>query len=171
MKEEIKPVIIDGKDSGWKASNFGYLIKPDGKTMVGRRNSCGYLRVSIKRKEFLMQRLIAELFIKKTKKNPDGTTIKGRAQVNHIDHNKENNRADNLEWCDQSYNMRHWNKNSENAKHTAKVYQCIQTGEIGTAKWFAGRLGVNHTSIRHCAIKNSTIHGLNFKECMLGGGK
>lgn len=42
-----------------------------------------------------VHRLVAEAFVD----NPNGYDV-----VNHIDHNTLNNRADNLEWCDQQYN-------------------------------------------------------------------
>lgn len=47
---------------------------------------------------FRIHRLVAEAFISK---NTD------KEQVNHIDGNKENNYATNLEWCSQSENMKH----------------------------------------------------------------
>ena len=49
-----------------------------------------------------VHRLVAEAFVE----NPMGYT-----EVNHKDENKANNRADNLEWCDRSYNCRYGSKN------------------------------------------------------------
>jgi hypothetical protein len=45
-----------------------------------------------------IHRLVAKAFVP----NPNNFT-----QINHIDGNKQNNNASNLEWCDQPYNMKH----------------------------------------------------------------
>jgi len=62
-------------------------------------------------KQFRIHRLVATLFI---------PMVEGKCQVNHIDGNKENNRVDNLEWCN----------NSENGKHSFRVL-----GRKPTAYW------------------------------------
>lgn len=59
----------------------------------------GYLKTRLcqnnKPKNVLVHRLVATVFAP----NPKGLTV-----VNHIDENKANNRADNLEWCTVQYN-------------------------------------------------------------------
>ena len=65
-------------------------------------NSNGYYRVGLnldgKNKMHLLHRLVAQLFIP----NPEN-----KPYVNHIDGNKLNCRADNLEWCTRSENEIH----------------------------------------------------------------
>lgn len=62
----------------------------------------GYLGIRIynnsNAKTFKIHRLVATYFIS----NPNNLP-----QVNHIDGNKENNKATNLEWCTQTENMQH----------------------------------------------------------------
>ena len=71
------------------------IIKPQLKD--GRYYGIG-LHKNGKLKNFLIHRLVAEAFL------PNTHNYK---QVNHIDANKHNNRADNLEWCSQEQNLYH----------------------------------------------------------------
>lgn len=65
-------------------------------------NTIGYERVQLfingKQKKFFVHRLVAEYFV-------DG--MDNNLVVNHIDGNKLNNNADNLEWCTRSENDLH----------------------------------------------------------------
>ena len=58
----------------------------------------GYLRTQIAGKTRLVHRLVALTFV------PSDV---GKDFVNHKDGNKQNNTADNLEWCTRSENMKH----------------------------------------------------------------
>lgn len=61
-------------------------------------NGAGYLFVRLNCKPYRLHRLVAEYFVKNEYNKPC---------VNHIDGNKLNNDASNLEWCTQSENMKH----------------------------------------------------------------
>ena len=65
-------------------------------------NGRGYLKVSLykngQQTQRLVHRVVADAFLDR---DPN------RDFVNHIDGNKRNNRADNLEWCTRSENMLH----------------------------------------------------------------
>lgn len=54
-----------------------------------------------------VHQLVAQEWLKDTDLNPDGTPIVGKKCVNHIDHNTENNKVTNLEYCDNKYNCNH----------------------------------------------------------------
>ena len=86
------------------ACRDGYLINSEtGNIIRGSVKKNGYVEVCIldedgKPHSILLHRLIAETFCKK--RNYDD-------EVNHIDGNKENNSADNLEWVSHAENLRH----------------------------------------------------------------
>ena len=56
-----------------------------------------------KKKTVSVHRLVAMAFVN----NPNPDKYK---EVNHIDENKLNNNADNLEWCTRSYNQKYYAK-------------------------------------------------------------
>ena len=68
----------------------------------GKIGSSGYLQWKTKRNNkcytYSIHRLIAIKYIP----NPNNYPV-----INHIDGNKLNNSIDNLEWCTQSYNIKH----------------------------------------------------------------
>lgn len=84
----------------------GYLISNKGRVFASYRkvimkpkiNSCGYNWYLIGRKFTLLHRIVAKAFVP----NPDNKPF-----VNHIDGNKLNNEASNLEWVTASENMLH----------------------------------------------------------------
>ena len=103
---------VPGYEGLYQISSLGRVksldrISNDGKTRHGRiistkENNRGYVQVHLYRDGFcrmkLLHRLVAEAFIQ----NPDNLP-----QVNHIDEDKSNNSAINLEWCTNLYNRRY----------------------------------------------------------------
>lgn len=85
-----------------------YKITSDGKVfsvrrkkyLKGRKCTNGYLMVILrnkgKAKQIAIHRLVAYAYLE----NPEGLPM-----VNHKDENKTNNSVDNLEWCDNTYNI------------------------------------------------------------------
>ena len=109
IMEEIiwRPVV--GYEGLYEVSNTGQvrsmnynktgvpgLLHPEVKKGEG---TLPYLRVIMhkdkKQKKFLVHRLVAQAFI---------PNHQGLPQVNHKDGDVQNNKADNLEWCDARYN-------------------------------------------------------------------
>lgn len=102
MKEIWKH--INGYED-YMVSNLGRvksLKRGKEKILVPGELRKGYLGLNLckngSQKSFKIHRLVAEAFLD----NPDNLP-----QVNHIDQNKQNNRVDNLEWCDNTYNIRY----------------------------------------------------------------
>ena len=105
---------IKGYEGKYKVSNQGrvYSIRSNKYLAIGN-NRKGYLYVrlwkdNIEKKEYI-HRLVARHFIP----NPNNLP-----QVNHKDENKENNRVENLEWCDAKYN----NNYGSHSKRVAEGY-------------------------------------------------
>lgn len=72
------------------------------KITVGHVNRKGYLEIKLQKgaikKPCRVHRLVAQAFIP----NPNNLP-----QINHKDGDKKNNKATNLEWCDNSHNIKH----------------------------------------------------------------
>lgn len=94
---------IEGYEGLYQVSNLGRIksfktSKP--KIMKNQSDNRGYLQIGLikdkKRKNFKIHRLVAEAFIENEFKKP---------QINHINEDKTDNRAINLEWVNQSENI------------------------------------------------------------------
>lgn len=87
--------------NGYQISNLGN-IKSNNQIIKQRKNKSGYLYAMIvlnnKRKFVRVHRLVAQAFI---------PNINNKPYVNHIDGNKTNNNASNLEWVTPKENTKH----------------------------------------------------------------
>lgn len=87
-----------------------------GRIMKPLHNHRGYLGVELDQKFYFIHRLVAEAFIPNPNNYP---------QVNHINENKTDNRVENLEWCNNQYNVIYSQGISVKCVETGKVYKCI----------------------------------------------
>lgn len=113
--EEWKPV--KGYEGLYEVSNLGRVkslnYRRTGKERIlkGRKNNWGYLQVILykddKRKNYKIHRLVAQAFLP----NPDNLP-----EVNHKDEDKTNNCVDNLEYCNNYYNVNYGTRNERAGK-------------------------------------------------------
>lgn len=97
-----------GFSSNYYASNTGRLLTAKhygGYAMVAvmkpALDGSGYYRTVMDGKTVRVHRVVAQTWIKNPLKKP---------QVNHIDHDRTNNRIDNLEWVTKAENVEHMMK-------------------------------------------------------------
>lgn len=115
--------------SKYQISNAGQVKNINTKKLIKGTISQGYLRVRLypddndKPKNFRVHRIVAELFCD----NENNYTI-----VNHVDCNKLNNHADNLEWVTTRQNTRHATQNGKmSVNNQRKVRRiCSKTKKV-----------------------------------------
>ena len=168
---------IKGFEGLYQISNYGSVKALKCKEKEGRGNwrkkdkiikqsedKKGYLRVRIYKNSVLytkkVHRLVAIAFIE----NPEK-----KSQVNHIDENKKNNNANNLEWCDNKYNCNYGTrtkratKSNINKETTSVPVLCIETNIIYPSINEAIRK-TGATNIFYCCIgKRKTAGGYHWK--------
>lgn len=151
MKEVFKD--IPGYEGLYQVSNLGrvkslnYLNTKQEKILKFRQNNCGYLYVTLSKngiaKCYSVHRLVARTFIENPANLP---------QVNHIDQNKQNNCALNLEWCTVQYNTRY---------SQAKKVGCYKEGEL--VKVYDAIIDVEKDGFKRWVIKRCCNNKSGYK--------
>lgn len=139
---------IKGWEEYYEVSDRGEVRnKQSGNLIVGDRNNCGYLRVTLYNKDnnppkqrFFRHRLVAEHFI------PNEF---GLREVNHKDLNLDNNTVENLEWVSRTDNEIH---SHEFGSKPFKPYRVLfSNGEnriFKSAGTLAEELGITRAAVR-----------------------
>ncbi len=166
---------ISGYEGIYKISNLGNIKSLERIDARGYRrkekyrrtvkNSDGYLIVGLRKcnveRKFSVHRLVAEHFIE----NPYNYL-----EVNHKDENKENNCAQNLEWCNHKYNMHYTQERHPNfmicsnpKKRDRKINQYSLDG-ILIKQWnsvmeIKRKTGLNPDSIWSCCKRGHRSQG------------
>lgn len=142
--------------TGLYVSSDGRFIAPRGGAQSPWANSSGYLAVKAGRRQMPVHRAVALAWVP----NPHG-----KSDVNHVDGNKHNNQAENLEWCTRSENIRHALDNGLHAcPETPVIGVNCETGDGVWARSQAevGALGFQQPNVNKC-LKGERKHHRGFE--------
>lgn len=156
-KEEIWKTIPEFPN--YQVSNMGRVKslgndkKRNEKILKPGKNKSGYLKVNLckegKMKTMKIHRLVGQAFVQ--------NDSLFNTEINHIDEDKTNNCAWNLQWCEHSYNMNYGTRNERskksltNNKKLSKSVICVETGIIYPSVMEIERLfSFNNSNICEC---------------------
>ena len=150
--EEWREVQLESGASR-RVSNLGRVCTANGKITEGSDSGAGYLRVGINGKKHYVHRLVAQAFL-------EPPPSEKHKEVNHIDGDPANNRADNLEWVTRSENIRHsFATNPERKSNASKQSKPVLGRRHGSeGEWVeyestmatARALGLNSGGVSRC---------------------
>ena len=162
---------VNGYEGAYEISNMGQIRSLDRTDSIGRlvkghilhpsKTPNGYLRLNLckngKIKMHSIHRLVADAFL--------GDCPKGY-QVNHIDEDKLNNRATNLEYVSPKQNI-NWEtslakraEKQRNGNVRSKSVVCVETGAVYPSIREAERqTGLRHNEISRCCHKKAKTTG------------
>ena len=155
-------------DEFHEVSNYGdvRICKKHNSYLVGyifsqrKLTKTGYRRVCINHKAKMVHRLVAELFVP----NDDPIT---KTEINHINFNRSDNRAFNLEWVSHKENIRKSAKGNHAYDFGRKTLQIIDVKNGKTydsCKQFAKDFGVTPSAITNAIRRGSMCCGRILKQ-------
>ena len=170
MEEQVIWRSVEGYEGLYEVSNTGFVrsvrrATTRGRILKGVPDKNGYLHVSLSagnvRRRFSIHRLVAKAFV------PGQTELKNT--VNHKNEVKNDNRAENLEWCTSGYNTRYMGGIERRAKKRRIPVIAYSENEIKVFDSIvkaAKELGVSHGDISGCLRKyrgRKSLKGYRFE--------
>lgn len=130
-------------DMNYFITKNGVIFNSKGHRIKEQVSNNGYLRVSLhNHKKYLVHRLVAQTFIP----NPNDLP-----QVNHINEDKKDNRAENLEWVTCLENLNHSKIIEKASVKKYKKVICIDTNEIfENIKTACIKYRIHHSNLVAC---------------------
>ena len=142
--------------------NGDYAVTIDGdvisiksnKSLRSHDNGHGYKTVCLcidgKPKTYYVHRLVASAFVENPNDYPE---------VNHIDEDRGNNRAENLEWCTSKYNKNYGRRAERFGRRRGRPVVCLETGQVFYSGGDAGRnMGIRREDIHACCTGYRNTH-------------
>ena len=142
--------------------NGDYAVTIDGdvisiksnKSLRSHDNGHGYKTVCLcidgKPKTYYVHRLVASAFVENPNDYPE---------VNHIDEDRGNNRAENLEWCTSKYNKNYGRRAERFGRRRGRPVVCFETGQVFYSSGDAGRnMGIRREDIHACCTGYRNTH-------------
>lgn len=142
--------------------NGDYAVTIDGdvisiksnKSLRSHDNGHGYKTVCLcidgKPKTYYVHRLVASAFVENPNDYPE---------VNHIDEDRGNNRAENLEWCTSKYNKNYGRRAERFGRRRGRPVVCLETGQVFYSSGDAGRnMGIRREDIHACCTGYRNTH-------------
>lgn len=165
MITDEKWIPIQGFEGLYLVSNFGNVrSQRKNRNLRIRRSTRGYGQVNLFKDGILtthrVHRLVALHFIQNPLNLPE---------INHINENKLDNRAENLEWCDRSYNVNFGGRTEkQKVKVSRPVVQHSLEGDIlavfPSCIQAARELKISSSGISECCRgKRKTLGGFKWK--------
>lgn len=142
-------------EDGIFISDLGRVEYRSGAKTYGSKSN-GYLYVRINGRKYGVHQLIAEYFVPND--DPDNKNV-----PNHIDGNKTNNRAGNLEWGTQQHNVRHAIRTGLQKTTRANPSICSSIGKYDQN----GEMIATYPSL-YSAAKAAGINKQKFRRLMTG---
>jgi len=133
----------------YAVSNYGRVVNLKTKRILRPSFSNGYARVGIGGRTIRLHRLVATYFC---------SGYAPYLDVNHLDGDKTNNVAWNLEWCSRQENIRHAFRNGLSVSGRRTPIRIVETGEVFESQMACAEAIGGYQSMINAVLKGRQSH-------------